>query len=414
MSGRRLIPRLAAAFALLFFLSACGGEGVVRQGYSVESAIEAGVLMAEGVDSNDRALEIVQATRRDLTISTALRPRFVFPIEQQLFFPHRHDGELLMGHVTVLVESGQSVNEGDALARLTFDAEARHEIDYLAARQSLEQFEEDFIRERNRRNAEIAEARREQGLMEGAAAQQASLVIRQSELALERFISSSAVTRSALAEAVEFFAQTLDGAVLRAPIDGMVHSVATCGIFVSSHNHIMSIVDYNVFFYEITVRASQHATDFYNVIGRGDILTLRGSLNLGDSESDDENGEPIEIDVRVVTDSWVSGQRGVFTYLLAPVDKEGLFEYLGIIAAGYNPVYILRSIPVTVQLAVTAALDSVTLPIRAVHAEAGRQFIYIYNEGALGKRYVHATNRIGGYAQIVTGIESGTQVVILP
>jgi multidrug efflux pump subunit AcrA (membrane-fusion protein) len=56
----------------------------------------------------------------------------------------------------------------------------------------------------------------------------------------------------------------------------------------------------------------------------------------------------------------------------------------------------------------------VTVPLAAVHEEDRRTFVYIYDEGRLGKRYVQAGFTGGGYVQIISGLEAGVRVVILP
>jgi hypothetical protein len=68
----------------------------------------------------------------------------------------------------------------------------------------------------------------------------------------------------------------------------------------------------------------------------------------------------------------------------------------------------------TAQMEVVLAASSVTLPMAAVHEEDRRTFVYIYDEGRLGKRYVQAGFSGGGYTQIISGLEAGARVVILP
>ena len=108
-----------------------------------------------------------------------------------------------------------------------------------------------------------------------------------------------------------------------------------------------------------------------------------------------------------VSDIWVGGTRDHFHQWLLPLDTETFM-------------YQLDGMDFTERLGLnlTASTDfvlsrgDVLLPAAAVQPEDVRDFVFVYNEGMLGKRYVQTGARHGGMVQIIAGIEPGEMVVI--
>ncbi|MCL2377282.1 MAG: hypothetical protein FWC76_07810 [Defluviitaleaceae bacterium] len=388
MLDRKLI---IAIFGLLF-LSAC--TEATQRGFEIADAEAAGIIMPQGLHSDDsegQNFQIIEVSRQDMTTNTNSTAQLIFPIEQHLYFQGQE------GSVVLLVEEGQYVREGDVLARRAIDADARLEIAYSAAKLRLEQFEEGFAREHSARLAEIADARQHQSSLELALL----------EIGLERFVFNSNIARSAIQDEVTALADTIRGEEIVAPFDGMVIFTISGPYNLLWNPRIITIVDHNLFFYQFTISAGGSMN--YNTIRHGDIITLRSNER---HVVDGAERPVLEFDGRIVTDSWASGERNSFTYWLVPVDMDGLLETDGLLNAD-NPLHTLFSMNFTAQIEILRAENNLTLPIAAVHAEDRRNFVFVYNEGRLGKRYVHAGLRGGGYVQIISGLEDGAQVVIL-
>ncbi|MCL2408909.1 MAG: hypothetical protein FWC96_04750 [Oscillospiraceae bacterium] len=403
--------RLALIAAILIigsiFLAACGTSG--EQLHDVAAAVEAGIIMqmplGDATDAEEAEVRIVQASVQDMAINTAIPATLVFPIYQMLFFESNE------GYVTMLVEEGQLVREGDALAQLTFsaDVKTRHEIAYDTARVRLRRLENELAEERGRRLAEIEEARRAVAYApDGTAAQQAALNARQLEIRLEQFTRSSASMRDALRAEIAAMAHTIESETIIAPFDGMITAPANITGSISGNPRIMTLVDYNVFFYEFTLTPNPLVPSLYSVLGHGDIITLRATSR----PTEDPDAPPLlEFPVRVVSEFWAAGQRANFVYWFKPVDMERLMADLREHDES-NPMNVLRGKTIMAELEIITAPDAVTLPLAAIRLEGNRQFVLINTENGPGKRFVHATTRMDRYIHIVTGIEAGTEVIL--
>jgi hypothetical protein len=398
---------VALVIASSLLVSACGAG--VRQGFELADAEAAGIILPQSAHdgaAGGRAFEIAEASERDLSTIISLTAQLIFPIERQLGFGGQE------GEVALLAENWQLVSEGDVLALLTFDHDARLEIAYQAASQRLEQLEAEFDREHRARSAEMRETRARMAASSGNARRQASLELELLGIGLERFIYLSEAARSALEDEVLALAGKLDAEEIVAPFDGMVVSVDGGPYALRWNPPIMAVVDHSIFFYQLTLSAEHPLMNRYSIMGLGDKITLRSTQRhtVGGIE------RPIlEFDALIVTDSWAGGVREAFTYLLVPVDMEGLIDTVRALDMGdpNNPLHTLFSLRFTAQIEVSLTATSLALPIAAVHEEDRRTFVYIYNDGRLNKRYVQAGFSVGGYVQIISGLEAGAKVVIL-
>ena len=390
MLDRKLI---IAIFGLLLF-GACGEAA--QHSLGLADAEAAGIIMPQSVHfetSDSQDFQMIEATRQDITTNAVLTAQLVFPMEQHLHFQAQE------GSLTLLVENGQIVREGDVLARLTFEVDARLEIEYSAARLRFEQFEAEFMREQSERLTAIEEARQE-------ALPELALL----EIGLERFVFNGNITRNTMRNEMTMLSEMLQGEDIIAPFDGMIISAIGGPYNLRWNPRIMTIVDYTVFFYQFTIATDHPVMNLYNTIGQGDIITLRSNER---HEVDGVEQPVLEFDARVVTDSWASGARRSFIYWLTPVDMEGLLEDARLLDEE-NPLYNMFDMSFTAQIEIVRAANSITLPNAAVNDEDRRSFVHIYNDGRLGKRYVETGVRGAGYVQIISGLEDGAQVVILP
>ena len=365
-------------------LTGCAASGVS----DVTAAVELGIILPveEGISDAVHGVLTTQASVKNFTSSGTLALHLVLPVYETVFFENSE------GTLTYLVERWQIVREGDTLARLTFDDDVRirNEITLDAARARLAQFERDFIRERHRRQAEIYEAR-----STGAPN------VRQLETALEQFAASGAVTRDTMREEIAALSEKVSYEVITAPFDGMADLLTTEGQ-INGNPPIIMIVDYTVFYYEVGTILGLNVPNLrslYSIVGYGDIVTLRGS--------------GMEFQARVVTDAWAAGQRGDFTYWLKPADMEDLLRKLQELDSD-NPMSVLFRTSMMAHIDVLVASDAVAVPTHFVHRMGSRDYVLV-NTGhnrAASRRFVHTGVSIGGYVQIITGLEPGEEVIL--
>ena len=391
--GLRACKEIIPLIFVSFFFVACDGG---QFGYHLADAEAAGIIMPQAYfDADESGSQIVRVELQDITTNTTFMAPITFPRQQDLYF------DALYGDITIYVEEGQRVQAGDVLAHLSFDIDTRLELDYFSAVQRLEQFDAEFAREQNRRRAEIA------------AAQYGSPQRRLLDTQLEHFVFVSGIARDTLLDEAADLAYLLLGENIIAPFDGIVTYIVGPPYNLRWNPLIATIVDDSTFFFQITMGDAQPLIDRYNNIGHGDIVTLRTTARhvVGGVEQ-----PMLEFDARVVTDSWASGMRGLFTYLLVPVDMNSFQEAVMLIESenGSRGMHNLPDLVIMAHVEIIHARDALTLPTDAVRFADPRNYVFVYNEGGLGRRYIQAGVRGGGLVQIISGLEAGTEVVIVP
>ena len=395
---RYIVP---LSFGLLF-LTACGmGE---QSGFTLTDAEQAGLIMPRTHfedASGDSIFEIVQVGMQDITSGTTFLAPIVFPSERNLSF------QATEGEISFYVELGQRVRQGDVLARLTFDLNIRLEMDYFAIRQQIYLLEENFEQELSRRRAQINAAGNEEA--DEYTRRQARLALQLLELDLERFILNHNISRDALENQAAALHNFINGEEITAPFDGIVTYLTLYPVDLRSNPVIATVADENIFFFQITLGDGHPLLRYYNIIRRGDIITLH-------------SGDDLEFDAVIVTDSWASGQRAQFIYWLKPADMQGFNETMRQISPGDAPnLHSIFYFAPRANVDVIVAQDALVLQANAVHSEnpltyavfTYNYYVFIYNEGRPSKRYVQTGIRSGGLVQIVSGLEVGDRVVIM-
>ena len=400
-------------FGLFFFAACATGE---QSDFTLADAETAGLIMSRAhfeAVADEGGFEVVRVELQDITAGTTFMAPIVFPVERQLRF------QATEGAIGLYVEVGQRVREGDVLARLTSGMDTRLELDHFAARQRLEQFEEGFETELERRRLEIEAAGENMAALDEDedtseyAKRQAYLGLQLLELGLERFVFSGGITRDTLQNQVSVLYNLIDGEEITAPFDGIVTFLISRPFDLGTNPPIVTIVDDSVFFFEITMGDTQPMIDRYDNIRHGDIITLRA---VGRQDADGTERPVLEFDARVVTESWASGMRGLFTYWLKPVDMQSFHEAMQIIETGGLPgPHNLLNLAIRANVEVVQGQNSLVLPNAAVRLEEpNNNYVFIYNNGRPGKRFIQIGIRSGGIVEIISGLEAGAEVVILP
>ena len=403
-SGRKSI--LAVLLIGLLVFSGCTAVG---QGFTLEDATAAGMLLPfeelAGADFGSE-FEVVEVIRQDLITNAQIPFWLNFPVRETLTFTATE------GDLTLYARIGQAVQEGDVLARLAFDSTVELELAYFNANQRLRRFEESFTTERQRRLSAIAALRAE------PSSSQTALEIQHLETGLQVFELTNQANREALQDEVGTWYQLLTGEYIIAPGDGMVIAIDGTGPQTS-----ITIADCSVFFLRFVMeRRPELRRQHYDLMGHGEIFTLHSAETY-----EDEYGEEhpyLQFDARVVTDIWASGERNLFIYSLRPVDKDGLLDVLNSLVEEFNeefdggyahPLYILLQKDIVTDVEVVHAPNALTLHTRAIREEGSQNYVFIYNDGNPGKRFIQVDSaRVGNYVSILTGLDEGTKVVIMP
>jgi len=372
------------------------------------AAVYQGILRpadATAMDSTEgQSFEIITAFLGDIVSDFGVPVGIHYTTHRHLYFDNNS------GIFTLNVENGQLVRADDVLAHLSMENEIM-EVDRVEAEWRLNRFNRSVANDQ--RWLDLENARNDLAIANDSNWRQQALRVAQLELRYERFRFDTENTRQDLQQALDDIDKILAGEYLRAPFDGMVLSVTRTpnNTTMEGRPRILTLVDENEFLFVINVDEHQFRTAaaaHARLIGYGDVLTVR-SLALV------EGGERplLEFEARVVSDPWGAGQRDRLTYWLVPADREALIEKLYEIDP-YAPMFALSALNFSSRLHVTLVDNGVLLPIAAVYPEDRRNFVYVYEDGRLSKRYVSTGIRFGGYVHIVSGLEPGVQVVVLP
>jgi len=413
-------------FGLIFF-AACGA---IEPLPSLEDAEAAGIIMSRAYFDNAQPddHEIVLVEQQDIKVDVSYTASVVFPIQQDLHF------QALAGELSLYAEVGQRVQQGDLLARLTFDKDTRLELDIFTARQRLDQFNADFTTERSRRTAAIAAAREsiaalynddndydyddenDNGNNNEYTRQQIYLEIRLMETDLERYIFNSSITRTELQHELDILEGLLGGEEIRAPFDGLIIYCARPTAAIHWNPTIITIVDDDVLYFQITMNVGQPPMGLYSNIRHDDIITIATRTI---HEVNGVERPLLEFDARVVTDSWAArGNRTQHTFWLVPADFQSFYDDVLLIETdGLPGLHLLQDVALQAQVEVTLALNSPVLPVAAVRFEDRirdpQNYVFVYSNGILGRRFVETGAQAGGYVQIISGLDVGIQVVII-
>ena len=98
-----------------------------------------------------------------------------------------------------------------------------------------------------------------------------------------------------------------------------------------------------------------------------------------------------------------------FDFRLAPLCMDEFFDIL----RQYDVSTLdLSGIHLRAQPVLPWVLDAVVVHNRAITAEGPRNYVLLYEDGAISKRYVLIGVTLDGYVQILAGLEPGQQVVV--
>ena len=407
LSDHKIICTIIVFSIFIALLASCANES----SFNITEAVSQGLILPIDIDAQNAP---VQETHHNLATAHIGQLTHTAQFSVNLHFPIQHDlhFESDTGKFTLFTEDGHHVSEGEKLAILTLDDEQfdneRAEINRIQAEIRLQQFDQATTNEAGRRQTEIGNTRfYAEHASNDAELTRLLINLAQLELKYDRFRFETANTRNELVRELDELQSAVKGEYLLATFSGTVRSVAVnqYGTVEGRQPRILSLVDEETFFFTIQTR-QQTPPPMSGVLNYGDIITIQ-------SQSPSGSPPTLSFDARVVTDPWAAGIRTEPLFWLAPVDMEGLMESLYEIDP-YDPIQVLRTLFLEASVTYIVADYGILVPHNAIQTQDRLFFTFVYEQGDLIRRFVNPHIRAGAYSHIITGLDAGEQVVILP
>ena len=409
LSGRKFLFIMGALFSLVF-LSACA-QAQAAASSGPGSAINEGLLMpielAELVEEEDIRFRLTPVERMDLSTLTGV----VLSTELTEF--HRLTFEGVTGDIEIKVEVGDPVNEGDLLATLTNEVTPEMTLEYMRARNRLNQFERDFddTIAAHFRNISIALDNYYTAHIRDR--EQMALLLRQAEIRLERFEFDMELHREALQEELSELGAFVYPEEMRSPVSGRVSHTTTTRVLSGTSIQVVTIANEDSMLLEAPGDAQRFVVSqapASGVLRHGMTITVQSV-----SEVEDEDGEfhpMFQFDALVASDPWSRGIRVTPRFEIVPIDPTGLME--SIEEAGMTAIqFLMRAERFYTHVPVDIASYAPAVHISALMRDHfNGDFLLVYDDGVFLKRYVRTGVRSGDYIQIISGVEEGVMAVI--
>jgi hypothetical protein len=384
---------------LILFLSACASD---EYDYEDENfvpatfaaAIEAGVLMdAVHVAAFARPPQFGVVEVVNLYEDRNVILNINFAVGEGLTFqqPYRYFSEFF-------VEEWDFVREGDVIASAFYDASDIVVSQHMRARSELARAEEDFAAERYMREIELEETRIAIEFATDTEWERLVINLRMLELQNEQFLING---RRALEETRRRLNETEERISMEyivAPFDGLVTSLTSIreDAVVATGRVIATVADVDSVF----LSASSGVAYIFRY---GDVFpaTIRDW----------------EFDVRVVNEPFAMGHRqGSRPYILEPLEDGIIQEILYYLEGDWDA--LINQGERRAHPRFNMFGYGIVLPMRAVQTAIGmtadteRQFVFVYEDGVFGRRFVTlAPYRSGQYVYVISGLEAGQKVV---
>ena len=403
---------LGIIFILLINLSACADEQPGAYGEfinpGVEGAIYDGVILFLDESTDAEATSLVQVEIRDLYQELLVNSRLQFAEVRRPTFRRTH------GYVTLFVQEGDRVQEGDLLANLSFEDE-EFIINRRFAEIRLEQFDRDFAQSLQDRENELANARQRMYAAMEAEFAAASLAFQLLETELQICRRDMQRARQAVYDVLYNINNTIAGDNIYSPINGIITRTIREGTFVRSFDQIVTIVDETSFYFNILPdnRSLIVLPDFINrdaYIRFGDVIHFASSIDV-----EDEDGETrplIAFDLKVVNDPLTTGRLGIgwASYTLMPVDIPAFLQAIEEIVP--SPVD-MTGAHFLGNIYFSLATDAIIIPRGALRLGAGdTHYVMEYIDGIMHKRYVELGVTRPRYVQVISGLAADSMVVV--
>jgi hypothetical protein len=356
---------------------------------TVEEAIDSGIIVPIA-DRGARQIEWEYIREGNL------EQHFIFPVttffpERRILTFERHSGVFSGVYASI----GDRVTSGVLLAEQLFAQEAL-EIERDRIQLQYEQFNNRFAQEYQWRTRELEETQFALDSHENESNELLLLKLAQQELHFEQFIFENNNRRQYFRRQLSRIDEDLKGEQIFAPFDGVIiytseiEAGETIELFRGTARPIAEIINDDIVHFTVSAPPT--------VIRFGDIFTL--------SDTDDN----LFFDVKVISDPLASGTvADNMVFRLAAVCEITFKETLA--EAGLTNLD-LRDISFRLSASIPLAMDAVLVNHNAIHPEDTRNFVFVYEDGNLLKRYVTLGIRFGSDVQILFGPEPGQKVML--
>ena len=416
---------------MLVSLSACAddqaGAAVDFITPGVEGAIYDGIILFfEEAPETD--INLIQVEIRDLYGVVDLRANMHFPETERVSFERIH------GYVTLFVQVGDRVQEGDLLATLSFEDE-EFLINHRFAEIRLEQFDRDFTQSLREREVEIANARQRMNDASNNDVAAATLAVQLLETDLQIFRRNMQIAREAVSSVLDEMNSLIAGDNLYSPISGVIDRTIRDGAFVTDPSSIVTIVNDESFFFLIEAdgRTISWLPDYVHrnsIMRFGDIVSLESTATRTyiDYYGIETTLPLVELDVVNITDTVGGGWTGLAVNGWArPVDTRAFMQAVEDIGLSMVDIpvtfrgYIHFDLATDAMIVPRSALNvGVAEPYRWVHEAGsvrqvpvpGAHYVLEYIDGVLHQRFVVMGITRPGYVQILSGLSPDSLVVV--
>lgn len=415
---------ILATIFILIFVSSCT-TAIPTNNESLESLIEDGVLAYFNIEEAEAWLpdfELIQIARGSANIDWSIPVNIEFP---QLYHV-RFDAEFTAGsgwgigpltnqyaHFSGIgsIRAGHHLQEGDFIAELTFETPESVVIARHALELERQQFETTFERNHQARLIEIANLEMDVEFADEGEWEIAALRLQIAQLTYAQFISASENTRSQFETRLENINAPTATQRLYSPVTGVVVTTTQHfgqGMFrnvphvggaaggVVPGRRVLAIAD--------EMQMQMVASSGAHLLRYGEVLRAT------------RMGSDAHFYVTVSTDPFTANIRreGSHRILLEPLPGE--LERFAYQEAGITDILEatrwLAAATLRVHPSSPLYTDSIVVDRRAVLDENHRNFVMLYENGEIGKRYVIVGNSFGGNVQILAGLEEGQQILL--
>ena len=383
MYARSIAALASLAVIAIIVLSACDAD---RSGADLSAVIAEGILVPPDFEAAAGSFlepQLVTVTRGDFTRSVNTPVTVEFAMSHNLSF--EHSGGWYRGP---MVGYRAMVEAGDVLAAKYFYISELMVVERYRLILEIEQFEAGYTAQRTERLQTIRETRTAMNAAAGNEREALRLQLRRLEVQLEQFTANAQETRQNYQEQLEDMYRYTER--IYAPFDGIiVWSMLIRDITqVTAGVPVLAIAEADTLVF--------HVTSMADIIRHGNILTIRA--------------EDISFDAVVVADTLVGGRTQFIRFTLQPLDIEALFttlENLGLTLLD------LSDMEPVVEINEVLIHNALKLPADAIRQEDLVEYVLIYNEGRIMKRFVSTGFALHNYVQVLMGVEEG-QMVVMP
>ena len=395
---------------LAFFLTGC--SNFIENNIPLSVLADEGELVIFDIEEDDAfQLELTEVFVMDFVQQREIPVTVTFPNTVPVLFEAsvnvsfgitNHMWEYGRYYGPIFFE-GQGIQEGDFIGELYFVVPTSLALERDALFLEIEEFERGFAREQNRRLAEIFDLERAAENASSDTMEIYYLRLRQRQLEYTVFLDSQNDRRRGFQDRLERLEAPIQGERLYAPLSGMVYFV-NWGIPAQHTNLFRERV-----FWQAGARNVITILDTSEV--RFTVTSPAYVMRFGDRLTMHLMGGEVYFNMHIVNDPLTQQvmRTGSFEFELAPVcvdEFNATLEYHGM------AVHDLRHGFYRAQPVLNFAYGATVVHNNAIAQEGPRDYVLLYENGSLSKRYVILGHSLGVYVQILSGVEPGQRVVL--